>query len=150
MDALDRALLDALQADARLSFNELARRVHLSPPTVAQRVRRMEEAGVITGYRAQVDPVAAGLPVVAHVRMKCYGARCITVHPELLEDLPEVVEVSRLTGDICSMAKVVTESVMELERVLERLASYGGTSSAMVLSTPIAWRPLPHPSADRG
>lgn len=100
LDAIDWALLDALQADARLSYNELARRVHLSAPTVAQRVRRLEDAGVITGYRAGIDPVAAGLPVVAHVRMKCYGARCITIHPELLDDLPEVVEVSRLTGDI--------------------------------------------------
>lgn len=144
LDAIDWSLLEALQADARLSYNELARRVHLSAPTVAQRVRRLEDAGVISGYQARVDPVAAGLPVVAHVRMKCYGARCITIHPELLDDLPEVVEVSRLTGDICSMAKVVTHSVMELERVLERLASYGETSSAMVLSTPIAWRPLPH------
>ncbi|GGO89997.1 Lrp/AsnC family transcriptional regulator [Wenjunlia tyrosinilytica] len=144
LDAVDWALLDALQSDARLSYNELARRVHLSAPTVAQRVRRLEDAGVITGYQARIDPVAAGLPVVAQVRMKCYGAKCITVHPELLEDLPEVVEVSRLTGDICSMAKVVTSSVMELERVLERLAYYGETSSAMVLSTPIAWRPLPH------
>src|SRR5690348_12719740 len=108
LDSVDWALLTALQEDARLSFNELARRVHLSAPTVAQRVRRLEESGAITGYHARVDPAAASLPVVAHVHMKCYGARCITVHPELLDDLPEVVEVSRLTGDVCSMLRVVT------------------------------------------
>jgi Lrp/AsnC family leucine-responsive transcriptional regulator len=146
LDAIDWALLTALQADARLSFNELARRVHLSPPTVAQRVRRLEEAGVIRGYHARVDPMAAGLPVVAQVRMKCYGARCITVHPELLDDLPEVVEVSRLTGDVCSMVRVVTTSVADLERILVRLAAHGETASAMVLSTPIPWRPLTPPS----
>src|SRR3954467_12233985 len=84
LDAVDWALLEALQEDARLSFNELARRVHVSAPTVAQRVRRLEKSGVIVGYHAQVDPTAAGLSVVAQVRMKCYGARCITVHPELL------------------------------------------------------------------
>ncbi|MGM1059681.1 Lrp/AsnC family transcriptional regulator [Saccharothrix sp. Mg75] len=143
LDGVDRALLEALQDDARLSYNELARRVHVSPPTAAQRVRRLENAGVITGYRATVDPTAVGRPVVALVRMKCYGARCITVHPELLDDCPEVVEVVRLTGDICSVVKVVTTSVSELERMLVRLGGYGETSSAMVLSTPIPWRPVP-------
>ncbi|MET1071879.1 MAG: Lrp/AsnC family transcriptional regulator [Umezawaea sp.] len=142
LDAVDWALLEALQEDARLSYNELARRVHVSPPTVAQRVRRLENAGVITGYRAAVDPTAVGRPVVALVRMKCYGPRCITVHPELLDDCPEVVEVVRLTGDICSVVKVVTTSVRELERLLVRLGGHGETSSAMVLSTPIPWRPV--------
>ncbi|GAA3460243.1 MULTISPECIES: Lrp/AsnC family transcriptional regulator [Saccharothrix] len=143
LDGVDRALLEALQDDARLSYNELARRVHVSPPTVAQRVRRLENAGVITGYRAAVDPTMVGRPVIALVRMKCYGSRCITVHPELLDDCPEVVEVVRLTGDICSVVKVVTTSVSELERLLVRLGGYGETSSAMVLSTPIPWRPVP-------
>lgn len=142
LDGVDWALLDALQEDARLSYNELARRVHVSPPTVAQRVRRLENAGVITGYRATVDPTAVGRPVIALVRMKCYGPRCITVHPELLDDCPEVVEVVRLTGDICSVVKVVTTSISELERLLVRLGGYGETSSAMVLSTPIPWRPV--------
>ncbi|MEV0677289.1 Lrp/AsnC family transcriptional regulator [Actinosynnema sp. NPDC050436] len=142
LDRVDWALLEALQEDARLSYNELARRVHVSPPTVAQRVRRLENAGVITGYRATVDPTAVGRSVVALVRMKCYGPRCITVHPELLDDCPEVVEVVRLTGDICSVVKVVTSSILELERLLVRLGGYGETSSAMVLSTPIPWRPV--------
>ena len=143
LDGVDWALLEALQEDARLSYNELARRVHVSPPTVAQRVRRLENAGVITGYRATVDPTAVGRPVIALVRMKCYGPRCITVHPELLDDCPEVVEVVRLTGDICSVVKVVTTTISELERLLVRLGGYGETSSAMVLSTPIPWRPVP-------
>ncbi|RKT52126.1 Lrp/AsnC family transcriptional regulator [Saccharothrix australiensis] len=143
LDRVDWALLEALQEDARLSYNELARRVHVSPPTVAQRVRRLENTGVITGYRATVDPTAVGRSVIALVRMKCYGPRCITVHPELLDDCPEVVEVVRLTGDICSVVKVVTTSVRELERLLVRLGGYGETSSAMVLSTPIPWRPVP-------
>ncbi|MEU4801157.1 Lrp/AsnC family transcriptional regulator [Actinosynnema sp. NPDC023587] len=142
LDRVDWALLEALQEDARLSYNELARRVHVSPPTVAQRVRRLENAGVITGYRATVDPTAVGRSVVALVRMKCYGPRCITVHPELLDDCPEVVEVVRLTGDICSVVKIVTSSIVELERLLVRLGGYGETSSAMVLSTPIPWRPV--------
>lgn len=145
LDRVDWAILKELQTDARLSYNELARRVHVSPPTVAQRVRRMKEEGVITGYRACIDPIAAGRPVIALVRMKCYGARCITVHPELLEDCPEVLEVSRVTGDICSVVKVAAPSVQALERLLERLATYGETSSAMVLSTPIGWRPLTPP-----
>ncbi|WP_210407850.1 Lrp/AsnC family transcriptional regulator [Allokutzneria sp. NRRL B-24872] len=147
LDKVDWALLDALQEDARLSYNELSRRVHVSAPTVAQRVRRLEAAGVIQGYHARVDPTAAGRPVIALVRMKCYGARCITVHPELLADCPEVMEVVRLTGDICSVVKVAAPTIRALEQLLERLSRYGETSSAMVLSTPIDWRPVAPPTA---
>lgn len=146
LDKVDWALLEALQADARLSYNELSRRVHVSPPTVAQRVRRLEQLGVIAGYHARVDPSIAGRPVIALVRMKCYGARCITVHPELLDDCPEVLEVVRLTGDICSVVKVAASSIRALERLLERLSTYGETSSAMVLSTPVDWRPVTEPA----
>src|SRR5690606_36659450 len=77
LDAVDWRILTELQADGRLSYNELSRRVALSPPAVAERVRRLEERGVITGYHAHVDLDAVGLSVVALVQMGCYGPLCL-------------------------------------------------------------------------
>ena len=107
---MDWALLRELQADARLSFSELSRRVHLSPPAVAERVRRLEESGVITGYHAHVDLTRAGRTVVALIRMSCYGARCILHDPEVA-GWPEILEIHRITGDACSMLKVAAGSI---------------------------------------
>ncbi|ASO22931.1 Lrp/AsnC family leucine-responsive transcriptional regulator [Actinoalloteichus hoggarensis] len=150
LDDLDWALLDHLQADARTSYNELARRVGASAPTVAARVRRMEESEVITGYRAEVDPSGVGLGVQALVRMKCYGPRCITLRPEQISDWPEVLGVLRLTGDICSLVHVATPDVARLERLLERLWEYGETASAMILSWPVPMRGVRRPPAPPG
>ncbi|WCN80409.1 Lrp/AsnC family transcriptional regulator [Micromonospora sp. LH3U1] len=146
MDDMDWALLRELQADARLSFSELSRRVHLSPPAVAERVRRLEETGVITGYHAHVDLSRAGRTVVALIRMSCYGARCI-LHDPAVTGWPEILEIHRITGDACSMLKVAAGSIGAFEGVIDRLAPYGQPSSTMVLSSPLDWRPItPLPS----
>ncbi|KWV32019.1 Lrp/AsnC family transcriptional regulator [Micromonospora rifamycinica] len=141
MDEMDWALLRELQADARLSFSELSRRVHLSPPAVAERVRRLEESGVITGYHAHVDLARAGRPVVALIRMSCYGSRCILHDPQVV-DWPEIQEIHRITGDACSVLKVAAGSIGQFEAVIDRLAPYGQPSSTMVLSTPLQWHPV--------
>ncbi|MBE1484515.1 Lrp/AsnC family transcriptional regulator [Plantactinospora soyae] len=141
MDDMDWALLRELQADARLSFSELSRRVHLSPPAVAERVRRLEESGVVTGYHAHVDLDRAGRAVVAMIRMSCYGSRCILRDPEV-PGWPEILEIHRITGDACSMLKVATGSIEAFEQVIDRLAPYGQPSSTMVLSSPLAWHPV--------
>ncbi|MEV4480327.1 Lrp/AsnC family transcriptional regulator [Micromonospora coxensis] len=141
MDDMDWALLRELQADARLSYSELSRRVHLSPPAVAERVRRLEEAGVITGYHAHVDLTRAGRSVLALIRMSCYGPRCILHDPEVA-DWPEIREIHRITGDACSMLKVAAGSMEGFEAVIDRLAPYGQPSSTMVLSTPLDWHPV--------
>jgi Lrp/AsnC family leucine-responsive transcriptional regulator len=151
MDETDWALLRELQADARLSYRELSRRVHLSAPAVAERVRRLEETGVVTGYHAHVDLDKAGWPVLAMIRMACYGPRCVLRDPAV-PDWPEVREIHRITGDACSLLKVAAASMDAFERVIDRLAPYGRPSSTMVLSTPLPWRPVaPIPaSADSG
>ncbi|MFY1632720.1 Lrp/AsnC family transcriptional regulator [Solwaraspora sp. WMMB335] len=141
MDEMDWALLRELQADARLSFSELSRRVHLSPPAVAERVRRLEESGVISGYHAHVDLTRAGWSVVALIRMSCYGSHCILRDPQVAT-WPEVLEIHRITGDACSMLKVAAASMDAFEDVIDRLAPYGQPSSTMVLSTPLDWRPV--------
>jgi len=139
-DAIDWLLLDELQRDGRLSFNELARRINLSAPAVAERVRRLEQNGVITGYHAHVDPSRAGRTVEALVRMACYGPRCLLRHPDVIEQSPEILEVHRLTGDACCLLRVAVASMAEFEALIDRLADHGQPSSTMVLSSPLAWR----------
>ncbi|WP_067508960.1 Lrp/AsnC family transcriptional regulator [Actinoplanes sp. TFC3] len=141
MDAMDWAILRELQSDARLSFSELSRRVHLSPPAVDERVRRFEETGVVTGYHAHVDLAKAGRDVVALVRMSCYGVTCVLRDPEVAM-WPEVMAIDRVTGDACCVLKVAAISMDAFEKVLDRLGSYGTPSSTMILSTPLPWRPV--------
>jgi Lrp/AsnC family leucine-responsive transcriptional regulator len=131
LDSLDWQLLREWQADARLSFNELARRVGLSPPTVAERVRRMEEAGVIAGYRAEVDPAKVGLPVMAVVHMRCDPGKCL-LKTTGLESYPEVMEVLKVWGQHCTILKVVAASTPHLERLFERLGQHGRVETAVV------------------
>jgi Lrp/AsnC family transcriptional regulator, leucine-responsive regulatory protein len=138
---MDWRLLAELQSDARLSFSELSRRVHLSPPAVAERVRRLEEAGVITGYRAHVDLTKVGWTVQAIIRMSCYGARCVLRDPAV-PGWAEIREIHRITGDACCILKVAATSMDAFEEVIDRLAPYGQPSSTMVLSTPLDWRPV--------
>ncbi|QSB17145.1 Lrp/AsnC family transcriptional regulator [Natronosporangium hydrolyticum] len=141
MDSTDWALLTELQADARLSYSELSRRVHLSPPAVAERVRRLEQTGVITGYHAHVDRAKTGWSVLAMIRMSCYGPRCVLRDPQVAQ-WPEILEIYRITGDACSLLKVAAGSMDAFERVIDQLAPYGRPSSTMVLSTPLNWRPV--------
>ncbi|WP_250036388.1 Lrp/AsnC family transcriptional regulator [Paractinoplanes maris] len=144
MDAMDWALLRELQDDARLSYSELSRRVHLSPPAVAERVRRLEETGVITGYHAHVDLARTGRVVLALIRMSCYGPTCV-LRDDKVPAWPEVLEINRVTGDTCSVLKVATTSMEAFEEVIDRLGGYGAPSSTMILSTPLTWQPIAPP-----
>lgn len=139
MDAVDRLLLTELQADARLSYNELSRRVRLSAPAVAERVRRLEADGVITGYHAHVDPARAGLAVTALVTMQCYGPHCLLRDPEVAR-WPEVFQLHRVTGGACCTLLVGVPGMVEFERLIDRLAAYGQPASSMILSSPVPWR----------
>lgn len=144
MDRVDWHILDELQADARLSFNELSRRVRLSAPAVAERVRRLESAGLITGYHAQVDPARAGRPVRAVVVMDCHGPTCLLRDPDVLT-WPEIRHFYRVTGQGCSVLVVAVPSLPDFEALIDRLARYGRPSSSMVLSDLLPWSPLPAP-----
>jgi Lrp/AsnC family leucine-responsive transcriptional regulator len=147
LDELDWSLLRELQADGRLSYNELGRRVSLSPPAVAERVRRLEEAGVITGYHARVEPEHAGFPVAAFVQMRCDQGRCL-LKTSTAADYPEVVEVHKLSGDHCSMLKVRAGSMAHFEGLLERLGKHGQMRTSVVLSTQYEGRPVEPRSDD--
>lgn len=141
LDGTDWLILAELQADARLSYKELSRRIHLSAPAVAERVRRMETAGVISGYHARVEPARVGRGVSALIRVSCYGQKCVLSDPDVRQ-WPEVLEIHRITGDACCVLKVATDSMTALEALLDRLAGYGQPSSMMILDSPLAWRPL--------
>jgi len=147
LDGVDRRILAELQHDGRLSFNELSRRVNLSAPAVAERVRRLTDRGVITGYHAHVDPAAAGLPVTALVRMECFGAHCLLRERSALE-LPEILQAHRVTGDDCCVLLIAVRSMERFEEIIDRLAEHGRPSSTMVLSSPVSWSPVrvPEPS----
>lgn len=147
LDDLDWRILDELQADARLSFKELGRRVNLSPPAVAERVRRLEESGVISGYHARVDPHRAGYPIAAFVELRCELAKCL-LKTSRAEDYPEVVEIHKLSGDHCSMLKVRAVSLEHFEGLLERLGKHGEMRSSVVLSTQYDGRPLESPQEE--
>jgi Lrp/AsnC family transcriptional regulator, leucine-responsive regulatory protein len=141
LDELDRALIVALQDDARLRTAELARRVGLSAPAVAERLRRLTEEGVLA-YRAEVDPRALGYPVCAIVRVRPW-ARDLKVIPAIARDTPEVTECYRITGEDCYFMRMHLRSFDDLEPLLDRFTPYGRTTTSIVHSTPVPPRPLP-------
>jgi Lrp/AsnC family leucine-responsive transcriptional regulator len=146
LDRVDWRILAELQADARLSFNALSRKVNLAAPSVAERVRRLEDAGVVTGYGARVDAAAAGRPVRAVVRMHCYGPTCLLRDPAVRE-WPQVRELYRVTGEDCSVLVVAVEDMAAFEELLDRLATYGQPTSSLVLDEVVTARPVQPPHA---
>jgi Lrp/AsnC family leucine-responsive transcriptional regulator len=148
-DRTDRRILGELAEDGRVSFAELGRRVNLSAPAVAERVQRLERAGVIVGYRAELDPRALGYPLTALVRVRPAPGRLPRI-PELALEIPEVVECHRITGEDCFIMKIFLEDLEGLDRILDRFLAYGQTTTALVQSTPVAPRGLPLPGDDRG
>jgi Lrp/AsnC family leucine-responsive transcriptional regulator len=139
-DSKDWALLEALQQDARLGYAELGRKVRLSAPAVAERVKRMEEAGVITGYRATVNTKRLGYGIDAMIRLRCDGSICARIG-KLAGDIPEVIECRRLAGEDSALLHVVAMSVGHLETVLDRVmklhASISTTTLIVLQSAPI-------------
>ncbi len=147
LDPTDWRILGELQRDGRQSYNQLARRVNLSAPAVAERVRRLEESGVIAGYQARVDPAKAGLPLTAFIQMRCTPGRCL-LKTTKSDDLPEVVEIHRLSGNHCTMLKVRVSSMGHLEGLIERIGEHGELDSHVVLSTQFEGRPVEPPVED--
>lgn len=139
IDETDRSLLKELQRDARLSLAELGRRVGLSPPSVADRLRRLEDTGVILGYRTEIDPRALGLALAAVIRIRPH-ARQIPKVAQIAGDTPEVVECQRITGDDCFFMRLYVRDVEHLEEVLDRFTPFGQTTTSIVQSSPFPAR----------
>jgi Lrp/AsnC family transcriptional regulator, leucine-responsive regulatory protein len=142
LDAVNRRLLRELQADARLSLAELGRRVGLSAPAVGERLQRLQEAGVVRGYRAELDPAALGLPLGVIIRVRPAAGELPKV-AELARQTPEVVECHRITGEDCFFVKLQVRDVAHLEEVIDRFLLFGQTTTSIVQSSPVPARGLP-------
>jgi Lrp/AsnC family transcriptional regulator, leucine-responsive regulatory protein len=139
LDATNISLLRELEADARLSLAELGRRVGLSSPAVADRLERLEEAGVVKGYRAEIDPRALGYELAVVLRIRP-APRELKQVAELAQRTPEVVECHRITGDDCYLMKAHVRDVEHMEEVIDRFAVYGQTTTSIVQSSPVPTR----------
>ena len=138
LDDIGWKILNELQQNARISFTELGRRVGLSTPAITERVHKMEEAGIILGYRAQIDPARVGLPIIAFINVKV-GGENLAHFMQVAANHPEVLECHRVTGAESFLLKAAVSSVTHLERLLDALMPYVATTTSMVLSTALAW-----------
>jgi len=138
LDDIDWTILQELQENARITFAELGRRVGLSTPATAERVHRLEDAGVIVGYRAQVNPSAVGFPVQAFIRVSVAGDK-LTKFATLAQRCPEVLECHRVTGSESFIIKVAVSDIQHLEVVIDSLMPYVATTTSMVLSSAVTW-----------
>jgi len=127
-----------------MTMSELARRLEMSSPAVTDRVQRLEENGIITGYRLELDPRALGWPVAAFVRIRP-GPGQLNRIADLARQTTEVVECHRITGEDCFLMKVYVTEIDKLEEVLDRFLMYGQTTSSIVQSSPVPPRPIPLP-----
>jgi Lrp/AsnC family transcriptional regulator, leucine-responsive regulatory protein len=140
-DGTNRRILEELQNEGRLSFAELGRRVGLSPPSVAERVARLERDGVISGYHARVDPRALGYSLAVVIRVRP-APRELRKVADLARDTPEVVECHRITGEDCFFMTAHVRDVEHLEEVIDRFVAFGQTTTSIVQSSPVPARGL--------
>jgi Lrp/AsnC family leucine-responsive transcriptional regulator len=141
LDRVDRAILDVLQRDGRTSIADLARTISLSPSSTADRVRRLVDAAVITGYTAMVDPESLGYAITAFVRLS-YRTNNYKPLRDLIDANPEIIEAHHVTGDDCFIIKVLACSMRDLEVLTGRLATLGAVNTSVVFCSPLASRPL--------
>lgn len=139
LDPTDHAIIAQLQGDGRMSVAQLAREVSLSASATAERVRRLTEGGVITGYTITVDTEALGYAVAAFVRL-AYPSGNYKPFQDLVRTTPEIVEAHHVTGADCFIIKVHARSMRDLERITGRLATLGGITTSVVYSSPVPSR----------
>ncbi len=144
LDEVNDRILEVLSDHPRLSVSEIGRRVGMSAPAVRERLARLEQAGVIRGYRLDIDPAAIGLPVSAWVRVRP-GPGQLTKVAELAQRTPEVSECHRISGEDCFLLRVHVPAIASLEDVLDEFLLYGQTVTSVIVSSPVPPR-TPKPS----
>ena len=144
LDATDVRILDALVVDARISIADLACSVGLSPPSVSERIKRLEEVGVIEGYTLTINPKALGLPIAAWLRIRPIPGQLQKV-ADILRGLREIVECDRITGEDCFIARAHVQSVEELEKLIDQVIPYAMTNTSIIQSSPVKRRLPPIP-----
>lgn len=136
MDITDHRIIDILQKDGRISMKDLGKIVGLTSPAVSERVKRLEEAGIIEGYKAIVNPDALGRVIKAFIHISLPS----NMYKAFIEDArkdPRIVECHHITGDDCSVLKVIVKDMYELESVIDSIKRIGSTKTSVILSTPI-------------
>lgn len=136
MDRYDRLILSALIEDGRLSFAELARRVNLSPPAVAERVAKLESQGVIRGYQAQVDLAKIGLPIECLIELSISEHKSQSAALDALAAMPELSRCHLVTGEACLIVQAAVASMPELQALINRISVYGTSKTSLILSSP--------------
>ncbi len=145
-DQIDTDILAALQRTGRQSIAELARAVNMSHSATAERVRRLEETGVISGYAAQVDPARLGYSILAFVRLRYPHGATAALH-KIVDGLHEIIEMHHVTGDDCYIMKIVATDMKHLEQINGKLGSLGGVTTSVVYSSALPQRPLLPPNS---
>jgi Lrp/AsnC family leucine-responsive transcriptional regulator len=139
IDEIDWKILNELQTDARISYAELGRRINLTTPAAIERVRKLEDAKIIVGYRAEIDTAKVGLPIIAFIRMSISGVDYSHII-EVAEKSTEVLECHRGTGNDSFILKVAVGDVEHLQNLIDKLTPYGITTTSIVLSSPVKSR----------
>jgi Lrp/AsnC family leucine-responsive transcriptional regulator len=142
IDDIDLRILTELQINARVTLAELGRRIALSAPAVAERMQRLEDTGVITGYHAEVNPRALGFPVTVMIRVRP-AIRELDRIAKIAQEIPEIVECYRMTGDDCFYFTMHLRAVDDLEPIIDRFTPHGRTTTSLIQSAPVPRRPLP-------
>jgi Lrp/AsnC family leucine-responsive transcriptional regulator len=143
-DPRNLELIRRLRADPRMAISALARKVKMSAPAVKERIQRLEEAGIIRGYRLELDPAALGLPVTAIIRVRPMPGQLPKI-AKVAQSLPQVTECHRITGEDCFLIKIHLESLGGLDRLLDRFLVFGQTTTSILQSSPVPLRPPPLP-----
>jgi Lrp/AsnC family leucine-responsive transcriptional regulator len=139
LDEVDVRILAAFIDNARISLADLSRTVGLSSPSISERIKRLEESGVIRGYTVKIDPAALGLPLSAWLRIRPIPGQLRKV-AEILRALPEVVECDRITGEDCFVARAHVQSVEDLEALIDEIIPYAMTNTSIIQSSPVPRR----------
>ncbi len=139
IDDLDRRIVEILDRDARISLKDLAQQVNLSSPSASERLRRLEERGVIRAFTVDIDPAALGYTLQAIVRIRPLPGKLHIVQ-KLIEEIPEFVECDKVTGDDCFVARLYLRSIGQLDGILDRIAEKAETSTSIVKSQPVRKR----------
>ena len=144
IDRIDARIVAVLAADARTSIAEIARTVRLSSPSVSERIKRLEEAGVIEGYSARINPAALGFSLSAWLRIRPVPGELRRV-ADILRGLPAIVECDRITGEDCFIARAHVASVVDLESLIDEIMPFAMTNTSIIQSSPVARRLPPIP-----
>lgn len=143
-DEKNVTLLRLLEKNPRAPISQLARRIGMSDPAVKERILRLEESGILAGYRLELNPRELGYQVTAFVRVRPIPGHLNKI-AELAQTTPEITECHRVTGEDCFILKVFLKEISNLDRVLDKFLAHGQTTTSIVQSSPVPPRSLPLP-----